>query len=620
MNDGQQIKEFSLEVFIVSVVLSLLLTASNTYLGLKAGLTISASIPAAVVSMLVLRGIFRRGTIYENNIVQTFVSAGESMASGVIFVIPALVLMGIWQTFDYWTVTLIAILGGVMGVLIMVPLRRTFIVESQELIYPEGVAIAEVLMVGDKGIKSGVSLIYGIIIGMLYKFFTSFIVIIKGTITFAVKIFSTVIVFGFEVSPALLGVGFIVGFRIAMLVVIGAAIGWIVFTPIYLLFSNITIPFGVDLTDFIISTMRLKIRFVGMGTMLIAGIYTIYSIRKSIGKSLEYLVKGFKWNNKIQHIKIQRTEKDLPYSLLYGGVLIVIISFFILMYILTNNLLISLLTSIIILIAAFFFVAVSSYVVGLVGTSSNPVSGMILTSLIFSSLLFLILKQTGIQGVLSSILVGGAVGIAAAVAGDISQDLKSSFIIGGTPYKVQLAEIVGVIVPAFIVGPILNLLHKGYGLGSENLPAPQAGLMKMVVDGILGVGQLDYTLIIIGIIVGVVIILIRLPAMPVAVGLYLPFTTSCTIFLGGLLNMLIRKIFLKNMNLVDVKSSINKGILFSSGLIAGEALVGIVIAILIVSGFKGYKIIDSVVFSIILFVVLYIFIIILCSMKKFNRN
>ena len=199
MNDGQRVKELSLEAFIISVVLSLLLTASNTYLGLKAGLTISASIPAAVVSMLVLRGIFRRGTIYENNIVQSFVSAGESMASGVIFVIPALVFMGIWQTFDYWTVTLIAILGGVMGVLIMVPLRRTFIVGNQELIYPEGVAIAEVLMVGDKGIKSGISLIYGIIIGMIYKFFIGFVVIIKGTITFAVKIFSTAIVFGFEV-------------------------------------------------------------------------------------------------------------------------------------------------------------------------------------------------------------------------------------------------------------------------------------------------------------------------------------------------------------------------------------------------------------------------------------
>ena len=620
MNDGQRVKELSLEAFIISVVLSLLLTASNTYLGLKAGLTISASIPAAVVSMLVLRGIFRRGTIYENNIVQSFVSAGESMASGVIFVIPALVFMGIWQTFDYWTVTLIAILGGVMGVLIMVPLRRTFIVENQELIYPEGVAIAEVLMVGDKGIKSGISLIYGIIIGMIYKFFIGFVVIIKGTITFAVKIFSTAIVFGFEVSPALLGVGFIVGFRIAMLVVIGAALGWIVFTPAYLLFSNITIPSEANLTDFLISTMRLKIRFVGMGTMLIAGIYTIYSIRNSIGKSLQYLVKGFKWSDKGQYINIQRTEKDLPYSILYGGVLIISICFFILMYILTNSLLISLVTSIIILIAAFFFVAVSSYVVGLVGTSSNPVSGMILTSLIFSSLLFLILKQTGIQGVLSSILVGGAVGIAAAVAGDISQDLKSSFIIGGTPYKVQLAEIAGVIVPAFIVAPVLNLLHRGYGLGSENLPAPQAGLMKMVVDGILGGGQLDYTLIIIGIVIGVLIILIKLPAMPVAVGLYLPFATSCTIFLGGLLNLLIRKIILKNINLDEVKLNMNNGILFSSGLIAGESLIGIIIAILIVSGIKGYKIIDSVVLSIILFVVLYIFVIILCFKKKQRKN
>jgi putative OPT family oligopeptide transporter len=620
MKKEEQPKEFTLAAFAISVFLSLLLTASNTYLGLKAGLTIAASIPAAVASMLVLRGIFRRGTIYENNIVQTFVAAGGSMASGIIFVLPALILMGIWQSFDYWTVTLIAILGGVMGVLIMVPLRRSFIVESKELIYPEGVAIAEVLLVGDKGIKSGIWLIIGIAVGMIYKFFISFIVLIKESIIFALKIHKTGIVFGFEVSPALLGIGFIVGFRIAILVVLGAVLGWVVFAPIYLLFINVQIPVDVNFSDFLMDTMRLKIRFVGMGTMLVAGVYTIYSIRKSIGRSLQYLVQGLKKKGNNEIYVIPRTDKDLPYWFLYGGIVIITICLFILMYILTHSIIISTVTAVIILIAAFFFVAVSSYVVGLVGSSSNPVSGMILTSLILSSLIFLLLKQTGIQGMISAILVGGAVGVAASLAGDTSQDLKSGLIIGGTPYKMQLADIIGTIIPAFIIAPILNLLHKGYVLGSVNLPAPQAGLMKMIVEGILGRGHLDYTLIIIGIIIGIVIISMKLPAMPVAVGIYLPFTTSCTIFLGGFLNFLIRKFFLKNKSLDLIKSSINDGILFSSGLIAGEALVGIIIAALIITGINGIHLINSTYFSLIAFIILGICIVISCIKKIGSKN
>jgi putative OPT family oligopeptide transporter len=282
--------------------------------------------------------------------------------------------------------------------------------------------------------------------------------------------------------------------------------------------------------------------------------------------------------------------------------------------------LISFVTAIIILIAAFFFVAVSSYVVGLVGSSSNPVSGMILTSLILSCLIFLVLKKTGVEGMVSAILVGGAVGVAACLSGDTSQDLKSGLIIGGTPYKMQLADIIGTIVPAFIVAPILNLLHKGYVMGSVNLPAPQAGLMKMIVEGILGGGQLDYTLIIIGIVIGIVIISMKLPAMPVAVGIYLPFTTSCTIFLGGFLNFLIKKFFLKNRSLDEIKGCLNNGVLFSSGLIAGESLVGIIIAALIISGVTEIQIFNSNILSIIAFIILGIFIIFSCIKKNGDKN
>jgi putative OPT family oligopeptide transporter len=595
--------------FILSAVLSVVLTASNTYLGLKAGLTVSSSIPAAVISMLVLKGIFRKGTIYENNVVQTFVSTGGSLASGVIFTIPALVIMGQWKTFDYWMVTWIAMLGGVMGVLMMIPLRKTLIVEHKDLVYPEGVAIAEVLKVGDKGIRSGIWLIIGICVGMLYKFFTSFIVLFKDVMMVGIKVWKTAFIAGAEASAALAGIGFIIGPRISTFVIIGAAIGWLIVLPIYILFAGVDIP--VDNILSLASTCKIKIRFVGMGTMLVAGFWTIISIKKSIKDALIFASEGLFKKGKIQKA-IKRTEVDLPHIYLYGGILLILIGLFLLYTFKTNSMSIGTLSSIAVLICAFFFVAVSSYVVGLVGTSSNPTSGMILTSLIFTCLALYVFKITGTAGIIAAICIGGTIGVAASVAGDMSQDLKCGVIIGATPYKLQIAEICGAILPAFIIAPILNLLHKGYVMGSENLPAPQAGLMKMVVDGILGQGHMDYVLIGVGILIGIAIVLMKLPAMPVAVGIYLPFATSCTIFIGGMIHLIVKTVLSVKNTAGKVQSSIHNGVLFSSGLIAGEALVGIAIAGAVVSGMEKTTLISSTPLTILSFVVLLTFIIFAC--------
>jgi len=338
--------------------------------------------------------------------------------------------------------------------------------------------------------------------------------------------------------------------------------------------------------------------------MLVAGIWTIYSIRDSIKDALAFAAQGLFKKGKLLDKDEDRTKINLPFSTLYGGVVVVLIGMFFLFSYQTNSIGIGLISAILILIAAFFFVAVSSYIVGLVGSSSNPVSGMILTSLIFTSLVLLAFKQTGTKGMLAAILIGGTIGIAAAVAGDMSQDLKSGQIIGATPYKQQLAQIIGCIIPAFVVVPILNLLHNAYTLGSDALAAPQAGLMKMVVEGILGNGTLDLKLIGVGALVGVIIIMLKLPAMPVAVGIYLPFTTSACIFIGGLLNAFVKFLITKRYGKDMVKDGINNGILLSSGLIAGEALIGILLAGVIVSGINPLQIFNSTLLTIISFIAL----------------
>lgn len=577
-----------MKAIILGVFLALLMCAANTYLGLYAGMTVSASIPAAVISMAILRGIFRRGTILENNIAQTAASAGESLAAGIIFTIPALVILGAWRGFNYWTTTLIAILGGSLGVLFMIPLRKALIVEEKELTYPEGIACAEVLKTGQEKGRGIEYLLIALAIGAVFKFCILVFSIIKGTVEGAFRIGRSIIYGGSDMSVALLGVGYIVGFNISALVFMGGAIGWLIGMPIYSFFHPVQ---GAAL-DCAWGIWSEKIRYIGVGAMIVGGIWSIIKVRKGIIKGLRVGFRG--------------TEMDLSMKKVFIGLVIVIIPIFILYWWLTRSYAITFVSGIAMVIAAFFFVAVSSYIVGLVGSSNNPVSGMTICTLLFASGLLLLFGMKGVEGIIAALCVAGVVCCAACTAGDISQDLKTGWLVGAQPRRQQIAQLIGVIASAFIIVPILRVLHNAYGIGTGkpgSLVAPQASLFASLTKGMFtDIRSLPWDMIIIGLVIGIMLIItdeilrirrarFRAYVMPVAVGIYLPLSLSVPILIGGILRASLSK----------VRKEANAGILFSSGLIAGEAIAGITIAGLIYVGFKTITVLQSNFFSLILF-------------------
>ncbi len=587
----KKINELTLKAILLGALLAVVMCAANTYLGLYAGMTVSASIPAAVISMGILRGILRRGTILENNIVQTIASAGESLAAGIIFTVPALVITGVWSGFNFWLVTLIAILGGTLGVVFMIPLRRTLIIEEKELVYPEGVACAEVLEVGERG-GSGVGYIFAALgVGAVFKFLVSGISIIKGTVEGAFRWGKMAFYMGSDLSPALLGVGFIVGFNISLLVFIGGAIGWILGIPLFGLLKEIS-PTGSPL-DWVWGLWNTQIRYMGVGTMVIGGIWSIIKVRKGIAQGLKQAFSGVKTAGK-QSVRL-RTEIDLPPSQILWIVLLTIIPIFILYWQLTGGLKVGLVAGGAMVVSAFFFVAVSSYIVGLVGSSNNPVSGMTICTVLLASGLLLLFGMTGRSGILASLGVAGIVCCAACTAGDVSQDLKTGYLVGATPRKQQLAQLVGVGASAFVIAPILTVLNSAYGIGTTSptsLKAPQATLFASIVKAVFTEKGLPWLMLGIGVLIGIALILtdellrakgtgFRAYVMPVAVGIYLPLSLSVPILLGGILSLVVKKIT-SSQGEGEAKEANHRGILFGSGLIAGEAIMGIIIAALIV--------------------------------------
>jgi len=591
----KRINELTLKAILLGVILAAVMCAANTYLGLYAGMTVSASIPAAVVSMGILRGILKKGTILENNIVQTIASAGESLAAGIIFTVPALVITGVWSGFNYWIVTLIAILGGALGIAFMIPLRRTLIVEEKELVYPEGVACAEVLEVGEKG-GSGVGHIFlALGIGAAFKSLVSGVSIIKGTVEGAFRWGKTAIYLGSDMSVALLGVGFIVGFNISLLVFIGGAIGWVVGIPFFGLFKGMTSS-GPPL-DWVWEVWSSQIRYMGVGTMVIGGIWSIIKVRRGISQGLREAFSGIRGMGR-EGVSL-RTEEDLPSSQILWVIFLTIIPIFILYWHLTGNLNMGIVAGGAMVISAFFFVAVSSYIVGLVGSSNNPVSGMTICTVLLASGLLLLFGMTGKNGILASLGVAGIVCCAACTAGDVSQDLKTGYLLGATPRKQQLAQLVGVGASAFVIAPILTVLNSAYGIGtsgSTSLKAPQATLFASIVKAVFTEKGLPWLMLGIGVLIGIALILIdevlrargtgfRAYVMPVAVGIYLPLSLSVPILIGGILSLVVKKIASSRGEEL-AKEANHRGILFSSGLIAGEAIMGIIIAGLIVSKVK----------------------------------
>ena len=590
--------QLTVKAIILGIVLSVVLAGANAYLGLFAGLTVSASIPAAVISMAIL-SLFKRSNILENNIVQTAASAGESLAAGVIFTLPALILLGYWEVFDNLWVMAIAGLGGLLGVLFTIPLRRSLIVE-EGLTYPEGTATAEVLRVGDSARKratgTGIAyLAWAGICGALAKLSETGLRIWEGTAQAAGFLGQSTIAYaGANLSPALLSVGYIVGLNIAVLVLAGGVISWYVAIPIYSTFfldGNAALQAVAEqgAVDLAFAIWTSQIRYLGVGAMLVGGIWALVSMRGSIISGVKSGLTQYREGTLATAL---HTERDTPMPFVLGGIALFIVPIFALYVVVVDSAAIALAMTLVMVVAGFLFSAVAAYMSGLVGSSNNPVSGITIATILFSALLLLFLLGSQVDtGPVAAILIGAVICCAAAIAGDNLQDLKAGYIVGATPWRQQVMQAVGVVSAVLLMAPILNLLLQAYGIGAptaeqpNSLLAPQATLMASVAQGVFGDG-LPWSMVAGGAGIGIVIIVIdewakrsgrawRAPVLAVAVGIYLPLELAVPIAVGGVLAHIVGR-------RQGAAERGRTGMLFAAGLITGEALVGIVMAIPIV--------------------------------------
>ena len=573
--------EITVKAIFLSIGLSILLSAAMAYLGLYAGMTVSASIPAAIVSMGILR-LFRNSNILENNIVQTAASAGESLAAGVIFTIPALVIIGYWDSIDAWEVTKIAMMGGILGVLFTVPLRRALILKAK-LKFPEGVATAKVLETGHESDpdKSANSLkIIGIsaLIGGIAKLGTKFgFNIWSEAIGGATTIKNTVFGMGSSLSPSLISVGYIVGRNIGILAFSGGLISWAIGIPIYSYLENV---YNEDAWEAANNIWSKKIRYLGVGAMVVGGIWSIIQLAKPLIESMKLSLKTL--NRDSDSVPLE--ERDLPINYVFIGILVLLVPICLTYFNVIPFWGAAVILSLTMCIFGFLFSAVAAYMAGVVGSSNNPISGVTIATILFTSLLILTLfgKESGAA---AAILVGAIVCCAAAIGGDNLQDLKTGNIVGATPWKQQIMQVIGVISAALSLGGILMVLDGAYGIADvtreTSLDAPQATLMASVAEGVFE-GNLEWTIICIGAIIGLLIILVdqyqlkrgsdfRVPILAVAIGMYLPIELTFPIFIGGMINHYANKI--------SSQKGKNNGLLIAAGLITGEALMAIFIAI-----------------------------------------
>ncbi len=601
---AQPVAQLTVRAVILSVILAVILAAANAYLGLFAGLTIATAIPAAVISMAVLR-LLGGGTILENNIVQTGASAGSSIAAGVIFTIPALIMLGYWQHFRYSWVLAIAGLGGLLGVLFSVPLRRAMIVENP-LPFPEGKAAAEVLKAGENPGPGVRTLALAGIIGAAVKLAAeSGLRLIPDSAIGAGFLGKYLGYMGTSLSPALLGVGYIVGLNVGIVVVSGSILSWNIAIPIYQHWFLATDPVlstqlaGAAAADIAGAIWSTKIRYLGVGAMLIGGVWTLFSLRKSLMSGIK---SGFA---AARHQRagntVIETERDLPMKWMLIALIVFVLPLGALYQAIVGQWLVSIPMTIIMIVAGFLFVSVSAYLAGLVGSSNNPVSGITIATILFASLvLVLLLGRDSPIGAVAAIMIGAVVCCAAAVGGDNLQDLKAGHMVGATPWKQQLMLCIGAFSCALIMAPVLNLLAAAYGIGAptpehpNSLAAPQATLMASVAKGMFG-GELPWAMIGLGALVGAAVIALdewlksresgfRVPVLAAAIGIYLPLELMVPIFLGGLLAHLVERRH-KPRDAEDRDRIHRPGTLFSAGLITGEALTGIIIAIpIVVSG------------------------------------
>ena len=576
--------EMTVTSVIMGMILAVVFGAANAYLGLRVGMTVSASIPAAVISMGVIRVIMKKNSILESNLVQTIGSAGESLAAGAIFTMPALFLWaeeGLTEKPGLVEITLIALCGGVLGVLFMVPLRNALIVkEHATLLYPEGTACANVLLAGEEGGSNAATVFSGMGIAAAFKFIVDGLKVIPADVAVAFKSFKGEI--GMEVYPALLGVGYIVGPRIASFMFVGSIVGWLVIIPLICLFgpdiSLYPAEAGVTISQLFAeggasAIWSNYVKYIGAGAIATGGIISLI-------KSLPLIISTFRDSMKSmkgsQNGGTLRTDKDLPMGVILAGIVgMVFIIWFV------PAIPVNFLGALMIVVFGFFFATVSSRMVGMIGSSNNPVSGMAIATLLLATFAIKATGETGIDGMKGAIAIGSVICIVAAIAGDTSQDLKTGYLLGATPKTQQIGELLGVVVSGLAIGGVLYLLDAAWGYGTAEVPAPQAGLMKMIVEGIMG-GDLPWTLVFVGVFLALGLEILRIPVMPFAIGLYLPIYLNTTIMIGGVVRM-----FMDGRKKVDSKtkeSQVTNGTLYCAGMIAGEGLVGIFLAILAVAG------------------------------------
>ena len=572
------VPEFTFTSLFIGILLAVVFGAANAYLGLRVGMTVSASIPAAVLSMGIIRVILRRDSILENNMVQTIGSAGESVAAGAIFTLPALFLWaadgveGI-EAPGLFEIFLIALVGGTLGVLFMIPLRKALIVEEHGVLpYPEGTACAEVLLAGEEGGSKASVVFSGLGIAAVYKFVADGLGVFPSSVNYDIKAYKGSAV-GMDVLPALVGVGYICGPRIASYMFSGSVLSWFVLMPLISLFAGDAIIFpGTEPISSLApgELWGTYIKYIGAGAVATGGIISLIKSLPLIVKTFSQAMKSMS-NNKGKAASGLRTDQDMPMPVILIGVGVIAIAIWLL-----PTFPINLLGAVIVVIFGFFFATVSSRMVGLIGSSNNPVSGMAIATLLIATIL---LKATGLDGATGmkgAIAIGSIICIVAAIAGDTSQDLKTGFIVGATPKKQQWGELIGVLTSSLAIGGVLYLLNEAWGYGSTELPAAQATMMRMIVEGVMN-ADLPWGLIGAGAAIAIVVEILRIPVLPFAVGMYLPLSLNAGIMAGGLVRLVVEK--KSGLSEEKKKAAIDRGILYTSGMIAGEGLIGILLAV-----------------------------------------
>ena len=610
--------EITFTSVLMGIILAVVFGAANAYLGLRVGMTVSASIPAAVIAMGVIRVIMRKNSILESNIVQTTGSAGESVAAGAIFTLPALFLWaseGVMDKPGIVEITLIALIGGLLGVFFMVPLRNALIVKEHSILpYPEGTACAEVLLAGEEGGANATTVFAGMGFAALFKFIIDGLKVVPGEVALKIKGYAGEI--GTQIYPAVMSVGYICGPRISSYMFSGGILSWLVLIPLIVLFGKEIILYpGTETIGEMYASggagaiWGSYIRYIGAGALACGGIISLIKSLPLIMSTFKGAINSMKSSDATSNL---RTQQDLSMKIVILSIVILTILVW-----LVPAIPVSPIGAIIVVVFGFFFATVSSRMVGLVGSSNNPVSGMAIATLLISTLVLKLSGDTGAHGMQGAIAIGSIICIIAAISGDTSQDLKTGFLLGATPKKQQIGEIIGVVASSLAIGGTLYLLDSAWGFGSEELAAPQATLMKMIIEGVMD-ADLPWTLVFIGVFISIVVEIVGIPVLPFAIGIYLPVHLNACIMVGGIVRLFYDK--MKKEESVK-KGIINDGILFCSGMIAGEGVVGIILAIFAIIGLD--KVIDisgtlSIPVNISSILSLFVFALVILSLVKFS--